>query len=67
MKIKEGMVVYLKSGSPSMTVKNVSEYGVCVCQWFDGITLHEGKFSDEALVTENPVLEPGILPISGGN
>jgi len=49
MDIKEGDVVRLKSGSPKMTVKHISELevegGSVSCTWFSIDRMVEGEFN----------------------
>ncbi|WFB68213.1 DUF2158 domain-containing protein [Chryseobacterium sp. WX] len=49
--IKEGILVKLKSGGPTMTVKFESELaeGLWVCNWFAGDQLNEATFSEDQL------------------
>lgn len=53
-----GQIVKLKSGGPSMTVKNVHRHyttkeflGTYHCQWFAGKKLDSGDFPEKSLVT----------------
>lgn len=54
-KFKEGDIVQLKSGGPTMTVCSV-EYDDChyKCKWFSGKKLEDGIFPDEALIVPSP-------------
>jgi uncharacterized protein YodC (DUF2158 family) len=47
MEIKSGMVVWLKSGSPAMTVKNnaMASKDLWNCNWFVGDTVHKEVFT----------------------
>ncbi|OGU67259.1 MAG: hypothetical protein A2499_15900 [Stygiobacter sp. RIFOXYC12_FULL_38_8] len=50
---KIGDVVYLKSGSPAMTVTSLSE-DHCHVAWHDQGKEHTGYYPLEALTKENP-------------
>lgn len=64
--IKEGAIVWLRSGGPAMTVKWLDENnGGWICCWFDGKKLLDGLFSEEQL-TETDPNSTGNLPIYGG-
>lgn len=47
--IRDGMVVRLKSGGPSMTVSRFLDGGAVWCCWFDGNELKEASFMRESL------------------
>lgn len=51
-----GDTVYLKSGSPAMTVGQISPDGVYV-DWFSGGTRFFGTFQPAALVTTDPSVQ----------
>ena len=62
-KFKIGDIVYLVTGSPSMSVSEpLIEYksgsdefrGNYKCQWFAGKKLEHGNFPEESLTTKNP-------------
>ncbi|HIE1494195.1 DUF2158 domain-containing protein [Lelliottia nimipressuralis] len=62
-KFKIGDIVYLVTGSPSMSVAEpLIEYksgsnefrGNYKCQWFAGKKLEHGNFPEESLTTTNP-------------
>jgi uncharacterized protein YodC (DUF2158 family) len=55
--ISAGMVVRLKSGSPSMTVAGEDGYGNIICQWFDGKKPMNSSFAPEVLEVV-PAAEP---------
>lgn len=54
MKVRHGMTVWLKSGSPKMTVNAIARPGQWVCQWFVGPVLSHGTFNEEALTDTDP-------------
>lgn len=54
MEIKEGMVVYLKSGSPAMTVGNEMSNSNWQCSWFHGTELRQGTFHARQLTDKKP-------------
>lgn len=51
--IKVGDVVMLKSGGPTMTVKEVTERGL-LCEWFAGDKLERAVFNPETLDIYEP-------------
>lgn len=58
-KFKIGESVYLKSGSPEMSVYEPIEFGGTFtgdyyCQWFAGKKLEKGRFAEESLTSTNP-------------
>ena len=55
MEIKTGMVVWLKSGGPKMTVNCQESPNQWVCQWFDGIHPYKEIYHAEQLTNENPL------------
>ncbi len=60
--MEKGKVVYLKSGSPSMTVGAETSHGF-KCQWFVGSELKEGYFMQEQLTETKPeVPQIAIVP-----
>ncbi len=48
-KYSPGDLVCLKSGSPSMTIKDDTGGGGYVCQWFVGAKLQNGYFEAASL------------------
>lgn len=57
MSFKTGDVVYLKSGSPAMTVRetgNVDGQSLVACTWFEGVKKYEGEFQEEQLTKQDP-------------
>jgi uncharacterized protein YodC (DUF2158 family) len=65
--LKAGMVVYLKSGGPAMTIDSINTVSKkCNCTWFDsnGIQMKD-HFSPDALTVKNPAIKPNPMkPIS---
>jgi len=54
--IKPGDIVWLKSGSTSMTVRSLLKNDRFVsCDWFDGNKLLTGTFSIDQLTNKRPV------------
>lgn len=49
-----GDIVWLKSGSPKMTVKFWNQHQTLTCTWFVGTEVKEHGFAQEQLVFENP-------------
>jgi uncharacterized protein YodC (DUF2158 family) len=49
MELKPGMIVRIKSGGPSMTVKFHNQQHSWTCTWFDGAEVKEYGFSAEQL------------------
>lgn len=60
--MEKGKVVYLKSGSPAMTVGYENSQG-WRCNWFVGTELKEGYFDTEQLTETKPEVPPiAIVP-----
>lgn len=55
--LKKGDIVWLKSGSPKMTVDSVN-VGGCVCIWFDGKEAKKYVFDVESLTKEEKTTPP---------
>jgi len=55
MAFKAGDTVRLKSGGPLMTVASIlrGDAHYAVCQWFEGTTLKQGQFDQEALIEDD--------------
>ena len=54
-KFTDGTVVYLKSGSPAMTINSYhTPTGRYRCVWFVGSDLKHGEFYEDALTDTNP-------------
>ncbi len=51
--LKTGDVVYLKGGSPALTVQEVAGNDVHVT-WFKGEEVERNRFYSDQLTTENP-------------
>jgi uncharacterized protein YodC (DUF2158 family) len=53
VEFKAGDCVVLKSGGPSMTIKDIGEYSfekdVALCEWFDGTKIKSHVFKPESL------------------
>lgn len=49
MIFKEGDIVILKSGGPTMTIKFKTSSDLWLCSWFVSGILHEGSFSEQQL------------------
>lgn len=54
MELNEEEVVYLKSGSPPMTIYRDTEGDGFLCQWFEGDELREKEFYASQLTNERP-------------
>lgn len=54
MILKEGMVVWLKSGSPAMTVHSLARQGTWICSWFIGTKVNHSQFRTDQLTDKNP-------------
>ena len=54
MKIKSGLIVWLKSGSPSMTVFSEARPNKWICQWFVGTKLNSATFDISQLTDKDP-------------
>ena len=55
--IKEGDVVQLKSGGPSMTVESIEENGYLYCQWFTDKKLRGETFNPNSLEKTEKTIE----------
>ncbi len=54
MAIQNGTIVWLKTGSPRMTVKNKTIAEDWVCNWFVGFEVKEHNFKAEQLTETEP-------------
>lgn len=54
MTVKKGMIVYLKSGSPAMTVTSLVRPNTWLCKWFTGDKLNTGHFNESELTDKKP-------------
>ena len=54
MTLQEGTQVWLKIGSPAMTVKSRTKRNTYFCTWIVGNEINEYEFSLEDLTTEDP-------------
>ncbi|MFZ2864378.1 MAG: DUF2158 domain-containing protein [Ignavibacteriaceae bacterium] len=62
-------MVYLKSGSPAMTVRetdNVDGQNLVECTWFEGNKKFEGEFQEEQLTKQDPKTIPPTSAINMG-
>jgi uncharacterized protein YodC (DUF2158 family) len=69
MSFKIGDVVYLKSGSPAMTVRetgNVDGQSLVACTWFEGNKKFEGEYQEEQLTKQDPKTFPPASAIKMG-
>jgi len=57
MPLQEGTAVWLKIGSPEMSVKARTKKNTYLCTWFVGNEINEYDFSEDQLTTENPANE----------
>lgn len=57
-KIEQGSIVYLKSGSPAMTVGSTSADNRLECVWFIESRLERDWFAEGTLTTERPTSNP---------
>lgn len=53
-KIKKGDVVWLKSGSPKMTVQLIGEEKICKCIWFQWGEIQTNDFDGDTLTLSDP-------------
>jgi len=68
MSFQIGDVVYLKSGSPAMTVnKIIEERGNIECTWFIDNKLEKNIFVSETLTKENPRPKPKVAALAPRN
>lgn len=57
-KFLDGTVVYLKSGSPAMTINMFHTPTMRYrCSWFIGTDLSYGEFSEDALTDVKPTID----------
>ena len=63
MKITKGMIVWLKTGSPAMTVNSEQNpnSNQWICQWFVGAKANHGTFGGDSLTDKNPQPTGGIV------
>ncbi|MEP2508480.1 MAG: DUF2158 domain-containing protein [Reichenbachiella sp.] len=54
MSIEPGKIVWLKTGSPAMTVKFLNQREEWLCTWFVGQEVKEHSFTQEQLTEEEP-------------
>ena len=54
MEIKKGSIVYLKSGSPAMTLGELYTTGAYKCAWFVSDEYKEAYFALDQLTGTNP-------------
>lgn len=54
MIIKEGMIVWLKTGGPSMVVSSLARTNTWICKWFVGTKINHFQFKSEELTDINP-------------
>jgi uncharacterized protein YodC (DUF2158 family) len=53
--MKNGLIVWLKSGSPAMTIREFNSLNdYWICDWFINGELKTAQFSAEQLTTEEP-------------
>jgi uncharacterized protein YodC (DUF2158 family) len=55
MKCKPGLVVFLKSGGPAMTIEAIDDNEVW-CVWFDGARYNRKAFRPEMLQSRDPAI-----------
>jgi uncharacterized protein YodC (DUF2158 family) len=69
---KSGETVYLKTGSPALSVKDSANIDndpnecIVLCSWFVGNIAYEKEFRAEQLTYENPNLIPPNAAIISG-
>lgn len=63
--IRPGTIVWLKTGSPAMTVKFMTTSDEWECSWFVGNDVKEHSFSPDQLTTEDPNPKLDISLMSG--
>ena len=66
MALQNGSIVWLKTGSPAMTVKFLASNEQWLCTWFDGTEVKEHSFSAEQLTETDPKPKKTAMPISSG-
>lgn len=54
MEIKSGMIVWLKTGSPAMTVHSLARPGTWICSWFVGNKVNHSQFRTDQLTDKDP-------------
>ena len=54
MIVKEGMIVWLKTGGPAMTVSSLARPNTWICKWFVGTKLSHSQFKSEDLTDKDP-------------
>ena len=65
--MKPGDLVQLKGGSPTLTVREVSDDGWVTCSWFNAANYCRADFRPEQLVAVSPsgIVLPGGRGVSG--
>ncbi len=54
MEIKSGMIVWLKTGSPAMTVHSLARPETWICSWFVGTKVNHSQFRTDQLTDKDP-------------
>jgi len=55
---KVGDIVWLKVGSPKMTIEYITKEGKCLCVWFEGTKKLEDSFRPDVLTDKDPNYMP---------
>ncbi|MNF06074.1 hypothetical protein D3C80_2059480 [compost metagenome] len=58
--ITKGMIVWLKTGGPAMSVKRKAVNGEWYCTWFDKNSVKEHGFAVEQLINQDPNPQPHV-------
>ncbi len=55
MQFEEGKIVWLNTGSPAMSMKQLNEIdGTITCSWFVGTKHNEARFTPKQLTDKEP-------------
>ena len=54
MTLKSGVIVWLKSGSPAMTVHSLARPNMWICSWFVGTKAFHETYHADQLTDKDP-------------
>ena len=59
-----GMIVYLKSGSPRLTVSLLERADIVEVDWFDGAEVKRDGFHPDQLTLDDPSMPDSMIELS---